>query len=108
METDLIELKPIIRSILLALGRQATETEFRREFYNVEGSSFNEVLAKFKTRFAKFMKTIPDVCKVKYVGNDIVLFRVSNAESSHMDELTIKNAPKRLRSKPKRFRPGFR
>lgn len=44
MEENTDELKPIIRSILLALGRRATEREFRSEYFNNEGESINTIL----------------------------------------------------------------
>lgn len=44
MEEKMDEMKPIIRSILLALGRRATEREFRSEYFNTEGDSINTIL----------------------------------------------------------------
>jgi hypothetical protein len=93
------EVKAIVRSILLANGKQATERKFRSEYYNLEGESFNTVLFEFKLSFYKFMKSIPDVCRVRDQGEEIVLERVSTEKSRHMDNLTIVTK-KRARSKP--------
>ena len=89
MSENLEELKPLVRSIILSLGRRATEAEFRREYYNVEGESFNIVLDKFKMSFYDFMKKLPDCCDIWKSGCDLFIERVSNTKSSHMDNLTI-------------------
>lgn len=100
MQEALDDIKPIIRSILLALGRRATEIEFRREYFNIEGESFNTVLAKMRMTFFGFMRQIPDVCRVSkdFVGN-IFIERVSSEETSHMDQLTIMKNRKRSKSR---------
>lgn len=87
------EAKPIIRSILLALGKRATEREFRREYFNNSGEIFNDFLLGLGLNFYQFMRTIPDVCQVwkanTIEGNEVFVERVSTEESSHMDSLTI-------------------
>lgn len=37
MEEEINEMKPLIRSILLSMGRRASEQEFLKEFYSFEG-----------------------------------------------------------------------
>lgn len=103
LKDKLTEVKPVIRSILLALGKRATEKEFRREYYNNEGESFNKILFEFCSSFFQFMRSIPDVCRVYKIntidGDEIQIEHVSTVESSHMDALTVVNK-KRKRSKP--------
>lgn len=41
--------------------------------------------------FIQFMRTMSDVCRVYQLGNDLVIERVSNKVTSHMDHLTIVN-----------------
>jgi hypothetical protein len=102
MEEELREIKPIIRSILLALGRRATEREFRKEYFDVDGESFNEVLKKHRaSSFYQFMRSIPDVCRVWQVGDEIYIERVSCEETSHMDQLTIVKKRKRPKLIPR-------
>lgn len=97
---ELEDIKPIIRSILLALGRRATEIEFRRQYFEIEGQSFNAVLAQSRMTFFGFMSKIPDVCRVSkdFVGN-IFIERVSSEETSHMDQLTIVKNRKRSKAR---------
>lgn len=94
------EVKPVIRSILLALGREASEKSFRAEYYNQEGESFNKILFAANKTFYQFMRGIPDVCRVWDNGAEIILQRVSTETSSHMDNLTIMKKRKRLRTHP--------
>lgn len=104
--SEIIEdIKPIIRSLLLALGRRATELEFRREYYNVEGDSFNSILQQTQMSFIDFMRRIPDVCRVYNIGGELLIERVSTKESSHMDQLTI--VKKKNKNAAPRFRLGF-
>lgn len=98
MEEKYAEIKPLIRSILLALGRQATEKEFRSEYYNTEGESINSLLSAFKLSLWEFLRQMPDVCRIVQRGQETVVERVSTVESSHMDHLTIRKKPK---AKPK-------
>lgn len=63
MSENLEELKPVIRSIFLALGRRTTESLFRKEFYNIEGKSFNTILQGQGQTFMEFMKSIPGTYK---------------------------------------------
>lgn len=103
MDADFDEVKSIVRSILLALGKTATEREFRKEFHDIEGYSFCSILEKCHTNFFEFMKKLPDVCYVKKIKDETIIQRVSSEESSHMDQLTIIRkkkkapAPARLR-----------
>lgn len=94
MDGSIETLKPVIRSIIMALGRRATEREFRLEYNEVEGESFNKVLQKYKLSFFDFMKKLPDCCKIFNVGGELFVERVSNKDSSHMDRLTIKKGRK--------------
>lgn len=97
---DLIEIKAAIRAILMALGRRATEKEFRSEFFNQEGESFNCVLRQFGATFFDFLSSIPDVCRVFRLSSDeIFVEKVSHEESRHMDNLTV--VKNRKRSKPR-------
>lgn len=98
---DLDEIKPIIRSILLSLGKRATEKEFRSEYFNIEGD-FNTVLGKFQMKFYDFMRMLSDVCRVWPQGEDILIERVSTQESRHMDQLSIDRRKKK--AKPTGFR----
>lgn len=102
MEKDFGETKPLIRSILLALGKRATEKEFRSEYFNIEGESFNVVLRKFQMGFCEMMSRIPDVCRIWRIGNEVLVERVSNKDSSHMDQLTI------IKKRKSRIDAGFR
>ena len=102
MDNELNEIKPLIRGILLSLGRQTTEKEFRREYFSSEEESFNVVLKRFGLRFFEFMRQLPDVCRVTRIGEDVWITRVSTEESSHMDNLTI------VKKKKKPKMNGFR
>jgi hypothetical protein len=84
-----MDYKPLIRSILLSLGRSCTEKEFRNAYFGMEGESFSTILGKVGMSFFDFMKSIPDVCRVWKNGDTIEITRVSTEESSHMDALTI-------------------
>lgn len=88
---DVTLLKAQIRSILLALGRGATEREFRREYYEIEGKSFNEVIQECGfNSIVTFLSQIPDVCRLSYTFDDeLFIQRVSSEETRHMDKLTI-------------------
>lgn len=92
MEVNLDEIKTSIRSILMALGRPATEREFCSEFYNNEGYSFDEILEVYQMEFFDLMKKLPDVCRiwrcVEDTMQDTLIERVSNEKTSHMDYLT--------------------
>lgn len=91
------ELKPVLRSILLSLGRRATVREFLTEFKNVEGQEFKSVLERFKMDFHQFLAQIPDVCRVWRSGEEIFIERVSTVGSSHMDRLTIEKKKKKVK-----------
>lgn len=97
MDGRLNEIKPIFRSILLALGRHATEKEFRSDYFNIEGQSFNEILREFRLTFPQLCRLMPDVCRVWTVGEDVMISRVSTEGSRHMDSLTI---VKKKKNKP--------
>lgn len=88
-QSEINQIKPEIRSIILSLGRRTTEIEFRRAYYNFNGTSFNTVLSKFHLSFQQFMKKIPDVVKVWHYNETVFIERVSTDETSHMDQLTI-------------------
>jgi hypothetical protein len=107
LSNKLTEIKPLVRSILLSLGRRASEREFRSEFFNTEGESFNEILRNFRMTFYNFMRSIPDVCKVWKIKNcdgneDVYIERVSSEDSSHMDKLTIVKKKKKVAASYKR------
>lgn len=129
MSATLNEQKPMIRSILLSLGRQANEREFRTAYYNVDGQPFNDILqgeiifnffvfnlfnwpglffgqcSECQMTFWQFMKAIPDVCRIwKNSEGDTVIERVSSDETSHMDHLTVVKKKKKL---VPRFRYGY-
>jgi hypothetical protein len=95
---EINEFKPVIRSILLALGRRATVQEFLKEFKDTEGCEFKEVLDEFKMSLSRFIESIPDVCRVKRYGEEIYIERVSTEDSSHMDRLTIVKKKKKVKS----------
>lgn len=99
MEVNLEEFKPSIRSILLALGRRATEREFRSEFYNTEGQSFDAILRVYQMKFCDFMKKFPDVCRIWRIGEETMIERVSNEETSHMDNLTTAQNKRKLKKR---------
>lgn len=99
MEEKLNEVKPIIRSILLALDHRASEIEFRNEYRSIEGQDFNCVLHEFGWSFFEFFRKLPDCCRIFNTGREIFIERVSNAKSQHMDHLTI------LKKQPK-MKPG--
>lgn len=94
---DIKEIKSLVSSTLLALGKRATEREFRKNFYEQESESFNVILARFNKSFYQFMKSIPDVCRLTVVEDEIILERVTKSESAHMDNLSIEK--KRIRPK---------
>jgi hypothetical protein len=96
-------IKAIIRSILLAMGRRATEREFRNKYFELEGESFDSILFKHAKSFYDFMKAMPDVCHVWKVGDIIEILRVSTEDSSHMDQLTIVKKKKRSSSNASGF-----
>jgi hypothetical protein len=103
LEKKLADIKPIIRSILLALGRSASEREFRKEYFNQEGESFNEFLRGFGMNFYQFTRQIPDVCKSWRIRNaegeeEVHIERVSSEASSHMDHLTVVKPKKKKKS----------
>lgn len=83
------ELKPLVRATLLALGRRATEAEFRKEYWDIVGESFSVVLQKSRMSFMQIMGTLSDVCRVWRQGNEIMIERLSTEETKHMDHLTI-------------------
>lgn len=86
---NLEEIKPTIRAILMALGNRATEREFRGEFFNQEGQSFNVVLKDFGMTFFEFMRNLSDVCRAYMLGDEVLIEKVSDASSRHMDNLTV-------------------
>lgn len=69
MVQNLSIIKPIISSILFALGQRATERQFRREFKEIEGFSFDIILNRFHKDFVGFMLMLSDVCEL-YMIND--------------------------------------
>lgn len=93
LKNKLEEAKPIIRSILLALGKTASEREFRKQYFDVEGESFNEFLRGFEMNFYQFMKCIPDACRVWKIrsveGEEVMIERVTTGLSDHMSSLTV-------------------
>jgi hypothetical protein len=100
LRDKLTEVKPVIRSILLALGKRANEREFRREYFNNEGESFNVFLFGFGLSFYDFMIQIPDVVRVWKIrlfdgAEEVLLERVSTEGSSHMDNLTVTTKKKK-------------
>lgn len=94
---DIAQLKAQIRAILMALGRGATERDFRKEYYEIEGKSFNEVLRELGfLNTASFMSKIPDVVRLSYTfENELFIQRVSSEETAHMDHLTVVKKRKR-------------
>ncbi|CRK90462.1 CLUMA_CG004198, isoform A [Clunio marinus] len=88
------DIKPLISALLLALGRITTETQFRFEYHNLFGESFDTVLRGMD--FMEFMRTMPDVCRVwmNTYDYEVVIQRVSTEETRHMDLLSIRG-PKR-------------
>ncbi|CRL07097.1 CLUMA_CG020096, isoform A, partial [Clunio marinus] len=106
MEGIFQDIKPTIRSILLALGRITTERQFRSEYFNLEGESFNTVLRSVSMNFMEFMRLMPDICRVWMNNHEVVIQRVSSEETSHMDSLTIHGHKRRGSSR--RARPFIR
>lgn len=124
MEENTDELKPIIRSILLALGRRATEREFRSEYFNNEGESINTILQvglhmekirsllwnnhsfqqNLQMSLMDFLRTMPDVCRVFEMNGEIQIERVSTNESAHMDHMTAAIKKRRNSEIAPRFR----
>jgi hypothetical protein len=101
---ELLEIKPVIRSILLALGRRATEREFLSEYFNIEGESFKDFLNSQKQSFFDFMRSIPDVCHITRSNDGEIWFeRVSSEQTKHMDKLTIVKNKKKSRNFNNRF-----
>lgn len=86
-------IKPIIRSILLAAGTKTSEREFRKDYFSLEGESFNVFLHEFQMSFYQFMKSIPDSCRVWKIpsleGEEVMIERVSTDLSDHMSLLTV-------------------
>ncbi|CRL05951.1 CLUMA_CG018879, isoform A [Clunio marinus] len=83
------EIKPRIRSIVLSKGRTTSETEFRKEYYDLLGENFDDVLRRYKMSFYEFMQKIPDICQVRMKRNECFISYVSSKETQHMDNLTI-------------------
>lgn len=73
----------------MALGNRATEREFRGEYFNQEGESFNVVLRDHRLTFYEFMKNLADVCRVSMLGDEVYVQKVSDENSRHMDHLTV-------------------
>lgn len=95
---DIEELKPLIRSILLSLGRSATEREFRRAYTEIEGASFNEILKTYNSSFFQLVSRIPDVCRAHYnFDGEVFMQRVSTEDAAHLDALTIDRRKKKPR-----------
>jgi hypothetical protein len=89
LEEKLARIKPVMSSVLVALEGTATEVQFREEFFNQEGSSFDEFLTSFGTNltFYEFAKSIPDVCKVYRIArNKVLIERVSSSGTDHLKE----------------------
>lgn len=85
---DNLEEKALIRSILLSLGRKATEFEFIKDYDQTTGENFRKLLKDQNKSFFQFMTLMPDVCRVWKCGNEIIVERVATKESSHMNKLT--------------------
>lgn len=94
------EAKASIRSILLSIGKRATEREFRSAYLNIEGESFSSLLQVHQKSFYAFMKSMPDVANVWRVGDTVEVMRVPTEESRHMDNLTIAIKKKKKLSRP--------
>lgn len=95
MDKTLENLKPVVRAILLSLGRSTTEHEFLREYAKFEGEPFAIVLRKYNLSFCDFMKKLPDCCDVQNVGGLNIIQRISNEKTSHLDSLRIRKKPYR-------------
>lgn len=99
MEDEKIaEIKPLVRSILLALGRRASKIDFMKEYYSIEGEKFERLLKTLNLSFYEFMKLMPDVVRVQKIGEDVYVERVSDKKTQHMDHLTIERRRKGIRS----------
>ncbi|XP_070504207.1 uncharacterized protein [Chironomus tepperi] len=94
---DIKEIKAQIRSVLLSLGKTATEQEFKKAYYEIEGTSFNEVLRKLNINFKDLFLRIPDVAKIVYAYNQVFIQRVSNEATAHMENLTVNKYSKNFR-----------
>jgi hypothetical protein len=94
---DINSIKAQIRSVLLSLGKTATESEFRKAYYEIEGTSFNEVLRELKINFHDLFLRIPDVGKIVYAYNQVFIQRVSNDATAHMENLTVNKYSKNFR-----------
>lgn len=86
---DLNDVKSIVRSILLSLGRTATVRDYLTEFKNLEGIEFKKFLDNLGMNLHQFLTSIPDVCRLKRSGENIYIERVSTEATRHMDHLTI-------------------
>lgn len=75
----------------------ATEQEFRKAYYEVEGESFNVVLRQLNTNFNDLFLRIPDVAKIVYEYNQVFIQRISNEATAHMENLTIQKYSKNYR-----------
>ncbi|CAG9808637.1 unnamed protein product [Chironomus riparius] len=94
---DIKAIKAQIRSVLLSLGKTATEQEFRKAYYEIEGANFNEVLRELKINFHDLFLRIPDVGKIVYAYNQVFIQRVSNEATAHMENLTVNKYSKNFR-----------
>jgi hypothetical protein len=93
MELALKNEKAVIRSILLAMGRQATVQDFLLEYKKIEGQDLNNVLIGMNLKFGEFMMSISDVCHCWKSNEGVMMIgRVSTEDSSHMDHLTIEGS----------------
>lgn len=93
---DITEFKAEVRALLLSLGKVATEREFRKAYFELNGRSFNEICNEFNLSFQALLSRIPDVCRYYMDFNgDVVIHRVSSEETSHMDHLTIARKKKK-------------
>jgi hypothetical protein len=65
-------------------------------YYELNGKSFDTVLREFNLSFTALLSRLPDVCRFYFDYNgDVVISRVSNEETSHMDHLTITKKKKK-------------
>lgn len=86
---DLSELKPIIRGIVLMLGRETNQYEFEKQYREQEGEPFDTVLRKLNVDFYSFMRSIPDVIRVQQKAYGYALEVVTTEQTAHMKDLTI-------------------
>lgn len=104
---EFIDIKSTIKSQLLVLGSSCTDRELRREFFNMNGAKLDDELRKrLGLSFTQFLQKIPDVCRTSQVNGELMISRVADAKTAHMDML--KRGEKSKKKKPASFviRPG--